>query len=481
MIRITLLTIIAAGLAACGGGGSGSSMPSTGPAPSASGPGPVVTSGTITAFGSVYVNAVRYDVSAATIRKNGSAVPQSGLAVGEVALVTGQQNPQTGQGTASDVDVEDSVVGPIAAIGTGQLTVLGQTVLVGASTSFGAGITPADLGGLKVGDAIEVSGLAASAGVNATRITRAQPGEPLQVIGTVSNLVTATHSFALNGLTVDFSAATLSGFAAGGPANGNVVLARGGTFDATLVRLTAAAVMAGVTDPRETTFAGRAEQEGVITRFVSAVDFDVSGFKTTTTSTTVYLNGTVADLALNARVVVRGTVNASAVLVADSVTFEPVAALAVLAPLTAAPAGNSFTLLGVVITVDANTRFEDKESGGLQTFTLGNVNVGDSLLVRGYESPTGSGRILATRVEREPPQTTVMVRGLFASPAPPLFRILGITIDTTSATFGYEEGAGLSAVQFFAQAAGQAVEVEGTAVGNTVNASSVLIDTGVDQ
>src|SRR2546429_4462025 len=74
---------------------------------------------------------------------------------------------QSGQGAADSVDVEDRVVGPITTIDAagGQLTVLGQTISVTASTSFGPGITPADLTGLKMGDGIEVSGLAGTGGV----------------------------------------------------------------------------------------------------------------------------------------------------------------------------------------------------------------------------------------------------------------------------------------------------------------------------
>ena len=125
----------------------------------------VSTSGTITAFGSVFVNGVRYDVSAAKLKKNGRVVAQAALAVGEVALVRGKQNLSAGQGSAESVEVEDNVVGPVGTItGTSELTVLGQTVKVTAGTSFGKGITPADLTGLKAGDPVEVSGLADATG-----------------------------------------------------------------------------------------------------------------------------------------------------------------------------------------------------------------------------------------------------------------------------------------------------------------------------
>src|SRR3984893_17605689 len=128
-------TLVAAGtlavLVACGGGSSGS-MSQTGAQS-------VATWGTITAFGSVYVNGVRYDVSRATLKKNDTTVAQTGLAVGEVALVRGREDTQTAQGEADSVDVEDSVVGPIKTIDLAgnKLIVLGQTISVTANTSFG--------------------------------------------------------------------------------------------------------------------------------------------------------------------------------------------------------------------------------------------------------------------------------------------------------------------------------------------------------
>ncbi len=441
----------------------------------------VATSGTITAFGSVFVNGVRYDVSAAALKKNGLSVTQSDLAVGEVALVQGRQDLQAGQGEAASVDVEDDVVGPVAAIDAvaNQLTVLGQTVDVTANTSFGAGISPADLTGLAIGDAIEVSGFPGTGGViSATRIGRAEANEPLQVLGTVAGLNATPHTFMINGLTVDYSTAMLSGFSAGLPANGDLVVARGTVFDAVAVMLTATTVHRAETDPRDVADGGHVEQEGLITRFASATDFDVGGVKVTTTATTQFKGGTAADLALNVRVEVRGMLDANGVLVADRIEIERVAAIELAATATAVDASNNtLTLLGVTVTVDANTRYEDESSAQVQLFTLANVNVGDRVEIRGYENPAGSGNVLASRLEREPPSTEVAVRGPFTASTPPQFMILGITIDATNASFGDVEGGhSLSAADFFTQAVGQIVAVRGTATGSTVTATEVRID-----
>src|SRR5882724_3235046 len=109
IIPSVLAATLAALIVACGGGGSSSSMSNLTP---------VLATGTITGFGSIYVNGVHFQTSSATIRKNGQTVAESQLAVGEVARVKGQKNATDGTGVADSIDVDESVVGPIAAIDT---------------------------------------------------------------------------------------------------------------------------------------------------------------------------------------------------------------------------------------------------------------------------------------------------------------------------------------------------------------------------
>ena len=68
-------------------------------------------------------------------------------------------------------------------------------------------------------------------------------------------------------------------------------------------------------------------------------------------------------------------------------------------------------------------------------FDLTDIAVGDTVDVRGFENPTGSGNLIATRLEREEPDTTVVVGEFFEATTPPEFTILGITIDATAAAF----------------------------------------------
>src|SRR3981189_1203829 len=121
-----LLAATAALVVACGGGGSGMSgtTPPGRAKPRAGGP--------ITGFGSIYVNGVHFKTTSATIRKNRQVVAQSALKVGEIARIKGTKNDS--EGNPDSVDVDENVVGPIAAINTmlNTLTVLGQTVKIDA-------------------------------------------------------------------------------------------------------------------------------------------------------------------------------------------------------------------------------------------------------------------------------------------------------------------------------------------------------------
>jgi len=473
IVPITLAATLAALVVACGGGASTSNT-------STQTLTPVLATGTITGFGSIFVNGVHFQTSSATIRKNGQTVSQSQLAVGEVARIKGSKNDTDGSGVADTIEVDESVVGPIAAIAATNdvVTVLGQTVKINSGTSFSKDIQPASIAGLQVGDVIRVSGLSDSSGtIAATRIELNGSSTSRLVFGTVSSLDTTAHTFKINALVVNYSSANLTGFTSGQPSNGDVVEAQGTAFDAATTTLTATQVAREESDQEAAGDHRDMEREGLITRFVAAMDFDVAGKPVTTTSSTVYHNGTAADLALNVKVEVEGTLDSSNVLVASVVTFHHNGGIELESQATAVDAtAGTLTLLGVHVTVTSTTRFEDKSSAQIEMFSLANISVGDTINVHGYESPAGSGKLVATRIEREPASTTVIVHGLFTAGTSPDFTVFGITIDASSVTIKGPGGATLTLADFLAQAVGHSVEVEGTLSGAVVTASEIHLD-----
>jgi hypothetical protein len=429
---------------------------------------------------SIFVNGTHFQTTSATIRLNGDTVDQSQLAVGQVARIKGEKSTSDNSGNAEEVDVDEALVGSIDAItmtdpSTGTLSVLAQTVKVNAGTSFSKDIKPADLTGLTKGEIVRVDGMMDSSGaIVATRIDLGSSNSRLQAVGTVSGLNSSAHTFMINSLVVDYTNATLSDFMNGGPSDGDTVVVQGTTYNSTTMTLTATQVRHQMTDQEEAGDARDMEREGLITRFASATDFDVAGKPVTTTSSTIYRNGSANDLALNVKVEVEGMLNSSNVLVADVVGFEHNGGDELQGTPTAVTA-TTLTLLGVTITVNSMTRFEDESSLAVANFNLGNVTTSDTIKVRGFESPPGSNMLVATRIEREQPSATVIVKGPFTAGTSPDFTVLGITIDASSATiFSGDTTQTLTA--FLAAAVGHSVFVEGTLNGTVVTASKIRMD-----
>jgi Domain of unknown function (DUF5666) len=430
MQRILAITIVAAlVLVACTGGSDNvAGIDRTGaPAVAAYGP--------ISAFGSVVVGGVHYDSSNASFIIDGGPGTQADLAIGDVVLVKGSLSTGGTAGVATSIRFDNNVEGPIASIDVtgGTLVVLGQTVRVTADTSFDAAIQPAALSTLQVDDVVEVSGLVQSDGsIDATRIERKPAGGQHEIVGTVSGHDGVAHRFNLNAQVVDYSAAQLEGLPGGTIANGQRVGVKGSlagaVFDATRVEYQGEVFVGTSGEHREL--------EGLITRFASAGDFDVAGLAVTTTAQTAYEDGTAADLALNVKVETDGSLNSAGVLVATKVEIRRSSSVRIEAPVDSVDAtASSLVLLGIVVKLDALTRLEDQSSQQVSPFALGNVSAGDYLEVRGLEVPAGSNQIRATLVQRTNSQSQDELRGVVQSVSPPLFSVLGVTIDGTGAGF----------------------------------------------
>ena len=418
----------------------------------------VVSQGSISGFGSVIVNGVRFETNSASFEIDGTAGVQSDLAVGDVVTVVGTVNENGSDAQASSVSFDDVVEGPVSAVNVGAatLTVLGQTVLVDAGTSFDDNISPASLDGIKVGDIVEVSGFRRADGsVVATRIEAKPAGGEFEVTGLVSNLSGVTLS--INALSVDFSAAQLDDFPGGSPENGQLIEAKGSTIGS------AGELVATRLEFKGNTLGGdngdRAEIEGFVTRFVSAADFDVEGIPVSAGSGTTYVNGSAADLALNRKLEVEGTINASGTLVAERIEIKLSNFIRIEGRVDSATA-SAVVIFGVTINVDSLTRFEDKSSAEVQNFSIGDVNSGDYLETRGFEDSRG---IVAIRVERDDFDGDVAIRAFVDSVSDPSFTINGVPIETNGATvFRDVNDQAISAATFFANANGRLVEAAGS-------------------
>ncbi len=473
--KLFLPAAIALLVAACGGGSSGDSS-STPPPPSGSTRTKLVT-GVISGFGSVIVNGVRYDSSSATVRIDDEPSSDDQLEVGEVIRLEAEVDDH-GNARATHIEQDHLLEGVVESVDAtaGTISVAGQVVIVDADTSFDDSIVPGSLAGVAAGDRIEVHGFVSSGGqVRATRIETAGPGgAEVEVTGHVSGLDATARRFSVGTLIVDYSTATLEDFAGAGPADADLVEVKGTQF------LADGALRATRVQKEDGGLGGEdgdeAEVEGLVTRFVSPVDFDVAGQGITTMGSTVYQGGTSSDLAADVKVEVEGEFNASGVLVAEKVQFKRSASVKLAAPVDAVDAtAGTLRALGVTIVVDASTRKEDHESDD-HFFALDDLRVGDWVEVAGYPDPAGSGRVIATKLERDEAEEEVELRGRADSLEEPRFRIVGVSIETTPATEFEDEDSSIDAATFFGTAAGQTVEVDGGWDGAVLTASKAQIE-----
>lgn len=490
-----LATLVCTLLVACGSGGDAGSSP-TGAAPAASGGSlssaaanltPVSSSGTISAFGSVYINGNHFNVTGAQITLDDDPVSEQELQVGQTATVVGTaavgagmaslNAPTVGIANATALAVRSQVIGAVTSVAAASSTfvVLGQTVKVNSQTTFDPVIAPGDITGIHVGDLVAVFGpTAADGSITARLVARGSAAQGLRVTGTVAGVNTAAHTFRINALTVDYTSATLLGFASGAPANGDIVQARGTTYTAATTTL-AAAQLARLPQRPASTGSAIVEVEGLVTRFASLTDFDVAGQKVTTTPGTQYRNGTSAQIALNSNVEVHGAVNASGVLVAANIDVHNNGVYGLTAPITALNAGTAtLTVLGTSVSVDSLTRLLDASPARVRNFSFSDLRVGDTVALLGYETSAGSGRLTATMLTRVPATTTVVVKGPYTATTAPQFKVLGVTVNAAAAAFYSDPGTAMTSASFFGQAAGRQVAVTGTGTG-PVAASRVLL------
>lgn len=456
-----------------GGGGGGSGGDDSGdPSGGINGGGRWLAVGSLSNFGSIVVNGVRYDTANSSIIVNGEPATQSDLAQGQLVTVQGDIDAGGVTGHAERVEHEHDVRGGIQQLNQSarSLVVLGQQVQVSLETIFGNSIAGGSLESLAQGDAVIISGFRDSAGrLDATRIDRdAAPGTA-ELRGQASSVDTAARTFRINGLTVSYGAATLEGFASGQPGDGDGVFVRGPSpaagqpLVASLVAGRAVGVGAVVDD--------NVDLEGLVTRFASTADFDVSGQRVAVTSATEFVASSTADLAADVLVDVEGRVDASNRLQADRIEVIPRAGIEIEARIEGVDVeGGTISLLGIVVYTTPRTRFEDDDGRPL---SLANLRAGDEVELAGY---LRDGRLTAVRVERDDDDdndSEVEIEGPVSDLAPPEFRIGGIRILTDSRTEFEDGDRDLSAAEFFATAEGRVVEVEGSWTGEVVLAEEV--------
>jgi len=374
-------------LTACGGVDSGG----TGVGQSGQ---PTYAAGPITGFGSIVVNGVHYDESAAEIvddegRLRGSQDLKLGMLT-EVFASAVVTNATGSSATAAEVRFGSQIVGPIESVDVpgSRLVVLGQGVRVTGTTVFDA--AAGGLAALAAGDTIEVyAQLDVSAQTYvATRIERSGAVSLYKLRGVVGALSEADRTITVGGQLISYAEVA--------PADPATALAPG-----TAVRVTLQTTRVGNAWLATTlkTGIGRvadrdtAEIDGRIGAFTSATQFVVNGIAVDASAAS-FPNGS-AGVVLGARVEVEGRI-LNGVLLATKVKLEgdeEAEGFELHGSISAPDAGNkTFVVRGVTVDYSNTTRFE----GG----TAADLVAGRYVEVKGALSSTGT-RLAAISIEIE--------------------------------------------------------------------------------
>ena len=202
---------VALAVGGCGGGGGGGDSSSSTTSGTVT-PTSSVYSGSVSGFGSVIVNGVRFStVGATTVDDDGAEVRLEDLRIGMRVTVSGSADDSTGRGTATQLTLSHGTTGAITSIdkAADTLVLLGQTVTTDASTIY-EGVTEFD--SLEPGVVIEVYGVLQSDNtVLATLIETKSAPTGLRLVGRMSALDTTAKTFLVGGITVNYTSAAVTG------------------------------------------------------------------------------------------------------------------------------------------------------------------------------------------------------------------------------------------------------------------------------
>jgi hypothetical protein len=443
------------------------------------------SAGRITQFGSIFVNGVEYDISAARILIDGEPGSESRLRVGQVVTVEGEVNAEGTAGDATDVTFSSDVRGPIAQVNLadGSLVILGQRIRILSDTILD-GLPLGGILGLVPGIQVQVSGFPNAAGeLMASRIDLVLGGPSnARIKGIVQGLDTTAGTFRVNSQAVSYNGVTPVGTLANGSTvsvGGNIASGQA-SLQATHVEVISG--LGGAADEL-----GRIE--GLITAFTSASDFTIGTQRIATDANTQFmLHG--QALGPNLAVDVQGTFNAAGILVARKVQARSNGVIGgliggLLGGATGAPGSNlagvrgpiesvsdrSLRVLGVDLAVSGATAFDDQSHQDLRPFGLSELRVGDYVEVRGGMAGSG-GAVQASVIKRDEAGNDFYLEGAATRLTSPAFRILGVQVTTTSQT-RFPGGGLLAPLKFFLLGQNRIVKVQGTLSGHVLVAERI--------
>jgi hypothetical protein len=364
----TLLALVSSVLViSCSSGGSGTMTAGGG----IDGSG-IISRGSLSAFGSVFVNGTEFGTSNAAMIINGHKigigddVAKEYLDIGRVITVEGKRFGDPNTAVADRVTYKNNVKGPVESIdeletATMKIVVVGQTVIVNAATNF----KNTSFDTIAQNDVVEVSGLLDDTGVIwATfvgRIGGLTPGLGVEVTGYTVNIDTTMKSFEINGLIVDYSLADTSGLPSGLPDEGLFVEVEG-TLDATGDLMVASKIQLG--DGLGADDVDEIELTSFVTEFISLSEFKVGNQLVQADAETLYIDGAPENVDRGVKLEVGGTL-VNGVLIAKEIEFWGSNQIEVEGVITSIVSQSEFSVGNQVVQTNFNTVFEDGVPGDI--------------------------------------------------------------------------------------------------------------------
>lgn len=409
---------------------------------------PIVSSGVITGFGSVYINGVRFNTdNAAFSTDDKDNDSEDALEVGMVVTLEGAMGANGETPTASKIKYNASAEGPVSEINLAEqsFTVLGQVYYVDEFTEFDDELT---FEALLVGDYVEVSAKQnAQEQWLATRVEKSSDSEDIKLKGTVAELNTESKQFNIGTLVIDYSSADVEGELA----NEVMVKIKASSEPVDNV-LTADEV-----EVKAMPFAAgqKVFVEGEIDDFESASLFEVNDQVVITNEQTVFAVGKLEDLQEGIQVVVSGALNEENQLVAHLIRFKQATKLKLEGLVSEVDEDdNELELMGTTVTINEFTQFIDVSKAKVRRFRLDDINEGDKLVVKAAKV---ADDVVARQVKRFKVAADVnadefvnKLEGEASAISEMGFTVEGIRIETSELTkFEAENGDSLLQSEFF--------------------------------
>jgi hypothetical protein len=449
-----------------------------------------ISSGSISGFGSVFVNGVEFETNESTFDIEGVPGTQGDLAIGMIVRVSGTINDDGITGTATGISFDDELQGPVSNITSPNLNGITRSfsvfeinvIIDSGTTTFDLSddlstITAFSFSDIANNNNVEISGFFdADGSLVATRVELKDrvfdtSNSVVEIKGTVSNFNAGTNTFNLGAFSINAASADIDNLP-NGLADGQFVEVKG-TFD--LATTITASKVEGENNSFEDT--DEFELEGLVTNFVNNSNFKIAGTSVDASNANFKPSTLKLTLQDGARVEAEGTI-VNGILIASEVELRGGDAKLKATVSNLSVVNNTFDVIpvdvggqpAIKVTVTNTTKIEDGVNG-MKPFGLSNIAIDDYVEINGIENSNGG--ITATEVKVETADS-ILVQGIIqtgSNETNGIIKIFGVEfiIDVNNTTFEDSNDNSLSLTEFF----------DSTKGGVTIDTTIVKVETDV--